>query len=117
MFGAVGLLMFTNCKKSENNNYTLTAFSEDSTLSNNLFVDGVNKGKLPFVSGGIDDCGDGRALNLSLPKGNYKIQSKDSVGNITASLTLTIAEEATNQTDSGNVLMISYEKCILLGLD
>jgi hypothetical protein len=108
------VLLFTQCKKESDNGYKITAESDDSLSTLHLFVNGEDKGVLPFISGGADDFGDSRALNFSLPEGSYKLTTKDQLGNYRNSTSITFADSIQKTDDSGYISYMQVNKQILM---
>jgi len=112
-----GVLLFANCKKDSNSNsYDLTVYNEtDSVTQTYLFVNEANKGKLPYIKSGVEDCGDSRALHVSLDPGSYAVVVKDAQGAVKNSLVLQVNEDAT--ITGSNYTLVQADKCLIVAID
>jgi len=111
------MLLLTNCKKDDDNPdfYNLTTYTETNNGDVYLYINDQNRGKLPYVASGVADCGDAKALNLSLSPGTYSVSLKDEAGSLKSVLTVQLSEDAT--VTGSNYTLVQADKCILLSID
>ncbi|MBK7310351.1 MAG: hypothetical protein IPI93_06055 [Sphingobacteriaceae bacterium] len=86
------IIVLTNCNKlgKDFDNYFYTDI-ENSAGPLTLFIDGKNKGGLPYLKTSVSPTNDtiiNHALHLTLKSGKYKIEAKDNQGNLKCSFTL-----------------------------
>ncbi len=113
---ALGML-FARCKKdSDNKSYSLTTYSTNDSAASYLYVNEQQKGKLPYVPEGVTDCGDSKALNLSLDPGTYALSVKSETGVLKNALVLVVGEDA-DVTTGSNYTLVQVDKCIQLEID
>lgn len=112
-------LLFSNCKKDSSSGYNLAFYTADSASAYHLVFDSTNKGKLPYIKDGANDCGDSRALRItSLPAGNHVILAVDSLGITHASGTVTLANnEISTSGTKGMIGSISIGTCGVIDLE
>lgn len=112
-------LLFSNCKKDSSSGYNLAFYTLDSASSYQLVFDSTNKGKLPYIKDGANDCGDSRALRItSLAAGSHSIQAVDSLGITHASGTVTLANnEISTSGTKGMIGSISIGTCGVIDLE
>lgn len=94
------IIVLTNCKKigKDYDNYFFTDI-ENSAGPLILFIDGKNKGELPNLKTSVSPTNDtviNNALHLILKSGKYKIEAKDSQGNLKCSGTLKFRTNSLN---------------------
>jgi hypothetical protein len=114
------ILSLSNCKKdSTTSGYNLAFYTLDSASNYHLVFDSVNKGHLPYIKSGANDCSDSRALRISsLPAGSHTIQAVDSLGTVYASGTVTLANNTINTSGTkGMVGSISINTCGVIDLE
>jgi len=110
-------LSFGSCKKDDDSTaYTVTAYAQSDIGNVSLFVNNENKGQLPYIAAGADDCNDSRALNLALEPGVYTLVVKNQEGEIKNTLVMNVSEDG-DVTNGNNYTFVQIEKCILLGID
>ena len=114
----LAIVLMVNCKKNDDNNngYNIAAYTQTDSTDVFLYINEQNKGQLPFSADGIEDCGDSKALNISLDPGTYAIAVKDQQGAVKNALVLQVAEDASINTGN-NYTLVQLNKCIILGLD
>ncbi len=112
-------LLFSNCKKDSSSGYNLAFYTLDSASSYQLVFDSTNKGKLPYIKDGANDCGDSRALRItSLQAGSHVILAVDSLGITHASGTVTLANnEISTSGTKGMIGSISIGTCGVIDLE
>lgn len=109
----VPLLFFMNCKKDSSSGYNLAFYTADSASAYQLIFDSTNKGKLPYIKDGANDCSDSRALRItSLAAGSHTILAVDSLGLVQAAGTVTLANnEISTSGTKGSIMSISIGTC------
>ena len=115
---AATVVLFTQCKKDNNNAYKIGAYTSTSSPELFLFINNENRGRLPYLADGADDCNDAKALRISLPSGNYNIAAKDQQGNIISSFVLQLEDSEFNiVSGTGSHSLFAIDRCASLGLD
>ncbi|RYZ52412.1 MAG: hypothetical protein EOP49_09505 [Sphingobacteriales bacterium] len=114
--GMLALLGFSQCKKEENDNYTVAFYNETDSADVNLFINDVDKGDLPYIMAGADDCNDARALRLALEEGSHHLQVKDASGNVKADMNMELNADGEINTITGSHTYIQFNKCVTVGI-
>lgn len=112
------IALLAQCKKDKSNNdYSFSSSTAQDSIALTLIVNGENKGQLPYVSQGLDDCSDTRGLRFSLPLGQHHIVALSASGDTISEVhPLLESDDATGNGTKGSSTMIAVNRCVTLEL-
>jgi len=111
-------VLFIQCNKDKDNSYKIGAYTSTSNPELFLFINNEQRGKLPYLPNGADDCNDGNALRISLPSGSYNFAAKDQQGNVITSFIIKLEDDEFNVVSgTGNYSLGAINRCASLGME
>ena len=119
-FAAAFIICFSGCTRDDsvfNCKFYTSINSNEATLT--LFIDGVNKGTLPYIST-APACGDSlisQTLQLQLESGRYKFEARDASGTVKSYSKVKITERTKSVNGNmGGISITGTEDCEVINL-